>query len=157
MLFNTANITIFICLLLINLSVILLSNRKRRYGLFPAKLFLFLFVLLWIGKVVVYFYVDKKVQDVRFSEIQVLSNFKNYNSGANNYGYVGKGLKTSSIRSIFYLRYIIRITMIQSIIATLLSLYGLIAVFKRNEFYLKMLALHSLGMLFCLGMELNIV
>lgn len=157
MLFNAANVTIFVCLLLINLIVILLSNRKRRFGLFPSRLFLFLFVVLWITKVVVYFYVDKKVQDVRFSEIQVLSNFHNYNSGANNYGYVGKGLKTSSIRSIFYLRYIIRITMIQSIIATLLSLYGLISVFKRNEFYIKMLALNCIAVLFCLGMELNII
>ena len=134
----------------------LVSNRKRKYGLFPAKLFLFLFVVLWVGKIIVYFYVDKKVQDIRFGEIQVLSDFKNYNTG-NTVGYVAKGLKTSSIKSVFYLRYIIRITSIQAILATLFSIYGLIAVYNRNDFYLKMILLHALAILFCIGMELNII
>lgn len=156
MIFNSANIIIFIVLLLINLGAILISSRKRKFGIFPAKFFLFLFVVVWIGKVIVYFYVDKKVQDIRFGEIQVLSDFKNYNTG-NAIGYVSKGLKTSSIKSVFYLRYLIRISTIQAILATLLSIYGLIAVFNRNEYYLKMILLHTLAVGFCIGMELNII
>ncbi len=138
------------------MGVVLISSRKKKYALFPAKLFLFLFVVVWVGKIIVYFYVDKKVQDIRFGEIQVLSDFKNYNTG-NAVGYVAKGLKTSSVKSVFYLRYTIRIATIQAIIATLLSIYGLLAVFNRNEFYLKMLLVHILAVGFCIGMELNII
>ncbi len=156
MIFNTTNIVIFCILLLINLVFVLISNRKRKYGLFPSKLFLFLFVCLWVGKVIVYFYVDKKAQDIRFGQIQVLSNFKNYNSG-NNLGVVTNNLKSSTIKSVFYLRYIIRITSIQAVLATFFSFFGLIAVYNRNSFYLKMILLHSLAIIFCIGMELNIV
>jgi hypothetical protein len=156
MIFNTTNIVIFCVLLAANLLAILISNRKRKFGLFPSKLFLVLFIALWIGKIVVYFYVDKKVQDYQLGEIQVLGDFKEYSTGKS-VGYVTKGLKTSSIKSVYYLRYIIRIATIQSIIAMFLSLYGLIAVYNRNPYYAKMLGIHFLAVIFCLGMELNII
>ena len=138
MIFNTTNIVIFLILLALNSIAVLRSNRKRKFGLFPAQLFLFLFVAVWVGKIIVYFYVDKKAQDIQFSEVQVLSDFKDYVS-KNSIGVFTKGLKTSSIKSVYYLRYTIRVASIQSLIATLFSFYGLISVYHRNEFYLKML------------------
>jgi hypothetical protein len=156
MIFNTTNLVIFFVLLAVNIFAILISNRKRKFGLFPSKLFLVLFIALWIGKILVYFYIDKKVQDYQLGEIQVLGDFKEYSTGKS-VGYVTKGLKTSSIKSVYYLRYIIRIATIQSIIATLFSLYGLISIYNRNQYYGKMLAIHFLAVIFCFGMELNII
>lgn len=156
MIFNGTNILIFIILAVINIVAVLISNRKRKYGLFPAKLFLVLFIALWIGKILVYFYIDKKVQDYQLGEIQILGDFKDYSTGKS-VGYVTKGLKTSTIKSVYYLRYIIRIASVQSIIAFCLAIYGLLAVYNRNEYYLKMVGVHLLAILFCLGMELNII
>jgi hypothetical protein len=115
-----------------------------------------MFIVLWILKIVVYFYVDKRVQDYQLGEIQVLGDFKEYSTGKS-VGYVTKGLKSSTIKSVYYLRYVIRIASIQSIIAAFLSLYGLLAVYDRNEYYIKMLAINILAILFCFGMELNII
>ena len=156
MIFNSTNIVIFLILAAINVLAVLVSNRKRKFGLFPSRLFLVLFIALWIGKILVYFYVDKKVQDYQLGEIQVLGDFKDYSSGKS-VGYVTKGLKTSSIKSVYYLRYIIRIATLQSIIASLLSLYGLLAIYNRNEYYIKLLGIHLLAVLFCVGMEFNII
>ena len=156
MIFNSTNLTIFFILLIVNILAILFSNRKRRFGIFPSKLFLLMFIVLWILKIVVYFYVDKRVQDYQLGEIQVLGDFKEYSTGKS-VGYVTKGLKSSTIKSVYYLRYVIRIASIQSIIAAFLSLYGLLAVYDRNEYYIKMLAINILAILFCFGMELNII
>lgn len=156
MIFNSTNLTIFFILLIVNIVAILFSNRKRRFGIFPSKLFLLMFIVLWILKIVVYFYVDKRVQDYQLGEIQVLGDFKEYSTGKS-VGYVTKGLKSSTIKSVYYLRYVIRIASIQSIIAAFLSLYGLLAVYDRNEYYIKMLAIHILAILLCFGMELNII
>jgi hypothetical protein len=156
MIFNSTNITIFAILLLVNFIAVLFSNRKKKFALFPSRLFLILFIAVWIGKILVYFYIDKKVQDYRLGEIQVLGDFKEYSTGKS-VGYVTKGLKTSSIKSVYYLRYTIRIATMQSIIAAMLSLYGLLAVYNRNEYYIKLLGIHILAIIFCIGMELNII
>jgi len=156
MIFNKTNNLIFCLLAIINLVAVLLSNRKKKFGLFPARLFLVLFIALWIGKILVYFYVDKKMQDYQLDQLQVLGDFKEYKTGKS-VGYVTKGLKTKSIKSVYYLRYVIRIATIQSIIAGALALYGLLAVYNRNEYYAKMLGIHVLGIIFCLGMEYNII
>ncbi len=156
MIFNSTNITLFSILFVVNVIAVLISNRKKKFALFPSRLFLVLFIALWIGKILVYFYIDKKVQDYRLGEIQILGDFKEYSTGKS-VGYVTKGLKTSSIKSVYYLRYTIRIATLQSIIAAMLSLYGLLAVYNRNEYYIKMLAIHCLAIVFCFGMELNII
>lgn len=96
------------------------------------------------------------MQDYQLDQLQVLGDFKEYKTGKS-VGYVTKGLKTKSIKSVYYLRYVIRIATIQSIIAGVLALYGLLAVYNRNEYYAKMLGIHILGIIFCFGMEYNII
>ncbi len=96
------------------------------------------------------------MQDYQLDQLQVLGDFREYKTGKS-VGYVTKGLKTKSIKSVYYLRYIIRIATVQSIISGVLALYGLISVYNRNEYYAKMLGIHILGIIFCLGMEYNII
>ena len=156
MIFNTANIIIFTCLFLINIVAIIFSERKRKFGIFPTQFFIALFLVLWISKVLVYFYVDRKVLDMQYGEIQVLGNFQSFTKGKISPA-VSNALKTNHLKPVYYLQYIIRFTTVQSILAFLFSVYGLIAVYRRNEYYLKLIALHVLSMIFCIGMELNII
>lgn len=155
--FNIQNLLIFIALVLINLLMLRFSKRKRKYGIYPSGIFIFLFVA-FLGAVVYHIANDKNDRTKLPGEVVINKTYgkPKYQTELKRKLYVKNASYEVSNLTLF-MHYSLRFSTIQSIIALFFAIFGLLSVYNRNGFYYRMMVVHILAIIMCCITEASIV
>ena len=141
------NIIIFISLLIINLTIIWFSNRKRRYGIYSSRIFALLFIVYWIYRLSLLILINDQATDIntQFQTVKKKKMDYSYDKILKN----KQEMESELSGHVYYLHYIIKTSIMQSALVIVFSIIGLVTVTNRNKYYGRVLVVHVLFFIIC--------